>query len=319
VNDPLRSPLALGGGGFGGQGSPPELIGSGLDDAGASKVLTRALNLGMTLIDTAHSYAGGESERMIGSWLAANPGRRNHVALVDKLGVMVGDGGLRVDLSTASVHRCAAQSRARMGIERVDVVMSHGPDSDTAVETTLRAFGELIEAGYAAHYGVSNVELSDLQAWLAAADRLGLPPPLLVENEYNLLRRDDETTVLPLCAEREIGYLAYSPLAAGVLTGKYRPGQAPPVGSQLALRPELNDHLLHSATFAAVDRLAAYAAARAMSTAAISLAWVAAQPNVRPIVGISHLQQLDAAEQTLARPLSLDEASEVADLFRDPH
>lgn len=176
----------------------------------------------------------------------------------------------------------------------------------------------LIEAGYAAHYGVSNVELSDLQAWLAAANRLGLPPPLLVENEYNLLRRDDETTVLPLCAEREIGYLAYSPLAAGVLTGKYRPGEAPPVGSQPALRPELNDHLLHSATFAEVDRLAAYAAARAMSTAAISLAWVAAQPHVGPIVGISRPQQLDAAEQTLARPLSLDEASEVADLFRDP-
>lgn len=307
--------MVLGAGGFGGLGSPPEFIGLGLDDASASELLTRALSLGVTLIDTAHSYAGGESERMIGRWLAGDPARRNQVALVAKLGVIVGDGGFRVDLSPEWVRVCSAQSRARMGIDRVDVVMSHAPDPTTSFQTTLRAFGELIEAGYAAHYGVSNVELSDLQAWLAEADRLGLPPPLLVENEYNLLRRDDETTVLPLCAKLGIGYLAFSPLAGGVLTGKYRPGESPPAGSRLALRPDDNDELLHPATFAALDRLSAYAAARGMSTAALALAWVAAQPHVRPILGVSRPQQLDAAQQVLADPLSAAEVNQIAHLF----
>jgi aryl-alcohol dehydrogenase-like predicted oxidoreductase len=307
--------MAIGAGSFGGLGSPPELIGLGLDDADSSRVLTRAVELGMTVVDTAHSYAAGGADAVIGAWLASDPARRDQIAIVAKLGIVQTQAGLDVDLSPDSVKTSAAQTRARLGTDRVDVVMSHVPDERTPIAATLRAFVDLVEAGHADRYGVSNVALADLEAWLVEADRLGVPPPALVENEYNLLCRDDEGDVLPLCVAHGIRYLAASPLAGGLLTGKYRSGSPPPPGSYLAIRP---GDRLDGLTERLGDELARFttrAADRGLSAAALGLAWVAAQPNVAPIVGVRAPFQLDAAAQALAAPLSSSEAADLADLF----
>lgn len=311
----LRAPMAIGAGSFGGLGSPAELIGLGLDDADSSRVLTRAVELGMTIVDTAHSYAAGAADAMIGAWLASDPARRDQVAIVAKLGIVPSSGGLDVDLSPVNVKTCAAQTRARLGTDRVDVVMSHAPDEHTPVATTLRAFVDLIEAGHADRYGLSNVEPADLEEWLVEADRLGVPPPALVENEYNLLCRDDERHVLPLCVAHEISYLAFSPLAGGLLTGKYRSGSPPPPGSYLAIRPEDGLQRLTEGLGDELVRFTARAADRGLSAAALGLAWVAAQPNIAPIVGVRAPSQLDAAAAALAAPLSPSEAAEISDVF----
>jgi aryl-alcohol dehydrogenase-like predicted oxidoreductase len=309
------APMAVGGGSFGGLGSPPEMIGLGLDEADSVAVLDRAFALGMTLIDTAHSYADGAADQAIGAWLRADQTRRDAIAVVAKLGIVRRSGELALDLNPANVERCARESRARLGIERVAVVMSHAPDPETPIAATLDAFVGLMNAGYADSYGISNVEIADLDAWLSTAEQIGAPQPVLVENEYSLLRRTDETDVLPLCRERGIGYLAHSPLASGLLSGKYRSGVAPPQGSYLAIRPEDRFELLASLPPGALERFAEIATKREMTNSALALAWVAAQPGIRPIVGVRRVEQLSAAEQALANPLTPEDAAEVAALF----
>ena len=156
-------------------GSTPEWLGTGLDEAHAHVVLDRGVAVGAAAFDTAYSYALGAAQRMIGSWLAADSTRRSRVALFDKVGVVLRNGGLALDLRPETIRAHAAEGRKRMAV--------------------------------------------------AAVDALDMPPPRCVENRFNLLERDDEGAVLPLCGEHGVEYLAYSPLAGGVLVGKYRPGE----------------------------------------------------------------------------------------------
>jgi len=312
VDKPLDSRAVIGGGGFGGIGSPRELIGHGTDANGTATVLDRCLELGVTVIDTAHSYAGGESHRFIGRWLAADPTRRSHVAIADKVGIVDGPDGLVADLSPASVLRCAEEGRARMGVASVDVVMTHGPDRGTPISRTLTAFARLLEEGTARHWGVSNVDADDVHSWLDEADRLGTPAPYVVENELSLLVRDDEQAVLPLCRAHGIRYYAFAPLAGGVLTGKYRPGQAPPPGSRVALRPS-TAAVLDPDVLDRVDVLVECAASVGASPAALALGWVLAQPGVSPIAGVSSPAQLDTLAEALTLDLSPEDAARLAD------
>jgi len=307
--------MALGAGSFGGLGSPLDLVGRGLDEPNSVNVLSEAVDAGIALVDSAHSYAAGAADRIVGTWIAGDTARRERIAIVAKLGVVAGRDGLQVDLSAANVLRCAAETRDRMHVDAVDVVMSHSTDPATPWTETLSAFGELIEAGYATHYGVSNVELPDLEAVLATADELGMPPPLLVENEFNLTYRGDETAVLPFCARHGIGYLAYSPLAGGLLTGKYRLGEPPPAGSQLGSRPDDQLGRLTEEVESALRTLETFASSLGLSLPALGLAWVVATPGVRPIVGVTKPAQLEAARQALARPLTAPEAAYVSDVF----
>jgi aryl-alcohol dehydrogenase-like predicted oxidoreductase len=316
-SDPLDARAVIGGGGFGGIGSPRELIGRGTDASGTAAVLDRCLDLGVTIIDTAHSYAGGESHRMIGTWLAADPTRRTQVAIADKVGIVDGPGRLAMDLSPATVLRCAAEGRRRMGVDTVDVIMIHGKDSETPVRQTLGAFAQLLEQGRARHWGLSNVDAGDLQEWIDEADRLGAPPPYVVENELNLLARGDEREVLPMCRAHGVRYFAFSPLAGGVLTGKYRRGQAPPLGSRVALRPDSAAALVPD-VLDRVDLLADRAASYGVSPAGLGLAWVLAQQDVAPVAGASNPSQLDALAEALTLDLSPDDATRLAaDLARD--
>lgn len=309
--DPLDARAAIGGGGFGGIGSPRALIGRGLDELGTRAVLDRGLDLGMTIIDTAHSYAAGESQRMIGRWLAQDQSRRPRVAIVDKVGVVDGPDGLVADLSPGTVARCSAEGRTRLGVRSVDVVMAHGPDPDTPVRETLEAFAKLIEQDQARHWGLSNVNLDELRAWLEEANTLGVSQPLLVENEFSLLARGDESDVLPLCRKHRIGFLAFSPLAGGVLSGKYRRGEHPPPGSRLSLRPDAAASMtgeLHER----LEILAARSASFGVSPAGLALAWVMAQPGVRPIAGASTPAHLDAVAEAMAVSLTRDQAAHLA-------
>jgi aryl-alcohol dehydrogenase-like predicted oxidoreductase len=270
-------------------------------------VLDRCQALGATVVDTAYGYAGGASHRFIGGWLAADAARRSRVAVVDKVGMVETSDGLASDLSPASVARCAAAGRERMGLQQVDVVMTHAPDARTPVRRTLSALAGLIERGHARYWGVSNVDVEGLHDWLDAARALGVPGPLLVENGLSLLERADLDDVLPLCRQHGVGYLAYSPLAGGVLTGKYRRGQQPPEGSRLALRPDAASDLTEEADRLVV-RLAELAASLGVSLAGLALAWVLAQPGVRPVVGASKPSHLDALSEALGLRLTSEQA-----------
>lgn len=147
--------------------------------------------------------------------------------------------------------------------------------------------------------------------WLETADRLDLSAPFFVENEYNLLEREAEETVLPICRETEIGFLAYSPSAGGLLTGKYRRGEPPPEGSLMALRPdmqvEIDDRV--EQVIAAVTEVAAL---REVSNVAVAFAWLLQQPGVTPIAGPSKPHHMEAIEQALDLDLPDDDLQQLA-------
>ncbi len=297
------SRAAIGGGNFGGAGSPSALIGAGLDEAGAHRALDVAERLGITIIDTAFSYAAGASQEMIGSWLAADPDRVGRMTIVDKVGVVERDGELKLDLSFDTVLSQAATGRARLRVDAVDVVLAHAPDPNTPDEETLSGFGYLISNGLAGGWGISNIDGPTLTAWLETARRLDLPAPLFVENEYNLVHREAEEVVLPICRDEEIGFLAYSPSANGLLTGKYRRGEPPPEGSMMALRPDMatdfDDRV--EKLIAAVTEVAAELD---VSNVAVAFAWLLKQPGVIPIAGPSKTHHMKAIEQALDLELS---------------
>jgi len=314
MREAMGGPVVLGAGNFGGLGSPSEFLGLGLDEEQAHGVLDRCTALGITFVDTAHSYAAGAADRMIGSWLASGRVPQPGIAVLHKVGVVVDDDGLRVDVSPTRTRAQIDDALQRLGVATIDVIAIHAPDEVTPPVDTARVFLDALESGQARAWGLSNVDAATLDAWLEAADRVGLPSPSLVENEYSLLCREDEADVLPTCRERGVEYLAYSPLASGVLTGKYQRGEPPPAGSMLDLRPEsaaaLDDHV--HAIVAAVQRVAAD---HACTPAAVALAWVRDRPGVRPIIGPRRPEHLDSVEEMLSLTLTdaerdrLDEVS----------
>jgi aryl-alcohol dehydrogenase-like predicted oxidoreductase len=175
------SRLALGCGTFGGVGSPATLIGHGLDEAAAFATMDEAAALGITLFDTACSYAGGASESMIGRWLARRPAAlRQRIRICTKLGTVVSATGIEVDLSPANLERQLNASLERLGVAQVDLCMSHAPDDRTPIAETLEGFAALIEAGKVSAIGACNITAAQLQEALfderapsATALRLG--------------------------------------------------------------------------------------------------------------------------------------------------
>ena len=307
----MESPAAVGGQNFGGVGSPSTLIGAGLDESGAHQVLDTAENLGISIIDTAFSYGGGASQEMIGSWLASGPGRADRMTIVDKVGVVERGGELQVDLSFEAVLSHSATGRERLGVEAVDVVLAHAPDPETSAEETLEGFGSLVSDGLAGGWGVSNIDGPTLTEWLEVARRLDLSAPLFVENEYNLVRRDAEEAVLPICREEGIGFLAYSPSASGLLSGKYRRGQPPPEGSLMTLRPDMVEDI-DDRVEALIAAIGEVAAKREVSNVAVAFAWLLEQPGVTPIAGTSKPHHMEAIRQALDLDLPNDDLQRLA-------
>ncbi len=300
-----KSRAAVGSQNFGGVGSPSGLIGFGLDESGAHQVLDAAERLGISIVDTAFSYAAGASQQMIGSWLAADPDRIDAMTIVDKVGVIERDGGLRLDLSYDSILSQAAIGRDRLGVAAVDVVVAHAPDPETSAEETLEGFGALIGEGFAGSWGVSNIDGPTLIEWLETAYRLGLPAPRFVENEYNLVRREAEEAVLPLCREEGIGFLAYSPSGSGLLTGKYRRGETPSEGSLMALRPEMIEDI-DDRVEGLIAAITEVAVEHDVSNVTVALAWLLAQPGVIPIAGTRKPHHMEAIEHALQLELTND-------------
>jgi len=296
--------FVFGAGRIGGIGSAEATRGRGLDaDEGRAR-LTEAYALGIRVVDTANRYAGGESERVVGRWLADE--RPLGVLVQTKVGL---------DLSAANIARQLARSIERLG--RVDLYMSHAPDPGTPIEETLGAFAAAVEDGRVRAYGVSNVDARHLESLLAAADRRGLPRPAFVQNGFSLLNRADERDVLPLVAGAGLGYMAFSPLAGGVLSDRYLDRPAPPEGSRIALAGDLFYPGMHSpGNLARVRRLRDLARRRDVSTAGLALAWLRAHPAVTaPIVAPSTAGQWDAVREAEALPVDPDLRSEISSVF----
>jgi aryl-alcohol dehydrogenase-like predicted oxidoreductase len=300
------SRIILGCGNFGGIGSAPEFFGQGETEEQAFRIMDTAWELGITSFDTADAYGSGRSETMIGNWIRSR-GRRPELTTKTYNPM---EAGADRGLSRARVPRQLTSSLERLGVEHVDLYLAHEFDPDTPIEETTATFEGLVEVGMTRAYGVSNFDGDQLRSVLAIAR------PAAVQNSYSLLERSDEQEVLPLCAEFNVAYTPFSPLAGGWLTGKYRRGEAPPAGSRMTLRPEPYAHLRTERTFDALERFATVAAERGADAATLAIAWLLAQPQVTAIVvGPRRPEHLQPAVRALDLLLTQAEADELAEVF----
>jgi 1-deoxyxylulose-5-phosphate synthase len=311
------SRVILGCGGFGGIGSAPAFFGQGTSREEALRVLDGAWELGITTLDTADAYGGGRSETIIGEWLRSKGSDvRDRVVVTTKTFNPMSEDGDQ-GLSRARVHRQARASLSRLGLERIPLYMAHDFDPETPQEETLQAFDELIRAGTIGAAGASNFSAEQLAEALEIAKLERLPRYEWAQEAFSLAEQGARETVFPLVHEHGIGFTPYSPLAGGLLTGKYRRGDDPPPGSRLELRGDGIRALLGERTFDALDELGAQAADRGVSMAGLALAWLLHVPEVTAIVvGPGREAHLEPVREALDLTLTDSECAALERLFR---
>ena len=262
---PLRvSRVGLGCNNFGGR----------LDLAATRRVVDAALDAGVSFFDTADIYGNrGGSERLLGELLQ---GRRDRVVLATKFGSEMGDGA--VGGAPAYVAQAVAASLQRMQTNHVDLLYHHFPDEATPIADTVGAMSELVNAGKVRAIGLSNVTADQL------VEAAGTAEIAAVQNEYSLLVRDAERDLLPACLELGVGFVPYFPLASGLLTGKYRPGEAV-AGSRLGSVEEGAAVTRRaSASFATVERLQRFAEDAGHTLLELAIAGLASRPGVVSVI-----------------------------------
>jgi aryl-alcohol dehydrogenase-like predicted oxidoreductase len=290
--------IILGCGNFGGIGSDLSLVGQGEGEAEAFEVMDEAWARGVRRFDTASSYGGGRSERMIGDWLRA--GKPAGLVLASKVFHPVHQGD-DAGLAPSRIRRVIRESLQRLGIDRIDMCLIHERDPETPLADTIGALEELVRDGSVGAIGVSNVDAAYL------AEAIALAPIAVVQNEYSLLVRDAQRDVLPLCVEHGIEFQAFSPLAGGWLTGKYTRGMPFPAGSRMTLRPDPYAAFVRDDVFDSVTQLA-----QRGDPATLALAWLLADPRVGGVViGPRSAAHLDSVWAALELQVERDELTEL--------
>ena len=269
------------------------------------------------MFDTADAYGGGRSEAFIGRWLKAKGGRiRDHVVLSSKVFNPVGPGPNDRGLSRAHILRQIDASLARLQTDRLDMYLIHEPDPETPLEETLTALDELVRAGKVLYIGASNIEAWRLARALGISAARNLSRFEWVQNSYSLLDRAQDRDMFPLCADAGLGFTAFSPLAGGWLTGKYRADAAYPEGSRMTLRPEPYRQLERAEVFGALDTLADAARARGVEMASLALAWVLHHPRMdAAVIGPRRASHIETALAALDIALSDEEAEQLSGLI----
>jgi aryl-alcohol dehydrogenase-like predicted oxidoreductase len=267
--------------------------GVGVEADAAKRCIAAAYDLGVRFFDTANAYGRGAAERVVGEALAGYP--RSSYVLATKVFFPMGDGPNDGGLSRKHlVEQCHASLR-RLGTDYVDLYQCHRYDDDTLLDETLRALDDLVRQGKVLYVGVSEWSAAQIGDALAIAEDGGLDRIISNQPEYSILQRRIEAEVLPLCAREGVGQVVWSPLAQGVLTGKYRKGEPPPPDSRAASSRMgmFVGRWLGAEVLDAVERLRAVADEAGMTLAQLALAWVLRQPNVASaIVGASRPEQL---------------------------
>jgi aryl-alcohol dehydrogenase-like predicted oxidoreductase len=272
-------------GNFGGIGSSPKLRSTGDSEQQAFKLLDHARSVGLRRFDTANTYGGGASELMLGNWLRSQGASfLKGVQIATKVGNPHGCPPGEQPLSRGQIVHHLDQSLRRLGVERVDLYYVHEFDRVTPLEETLDAMSRALEAGKIARFGVSNASLADVKAVTALAGASLAAAFEYVQNEYNLLAAADAWELIPYCAEHNLRYVAFSPLAGGFLTGKYRLGEDAPPGSRLAHAPEVCADYSTERSFAAIERLRRSAEARRQPMAEAALRFVLDTPGVDGLI-----------------------------------
>jgi 1-deoxyxylulose-5-phosphate synthase len=271
------------------------------DEATSHAILDRALAGGITFLDTADVYplggtpeTVGRTEEIIGRWL---PKHRHQVIVATKCHGATGPRPWDRGLSRKHILEAIDASLRRLRTDYVDLYQAHHPDANTPIDETLRAFDDVVRAGKARYVGCSNYPAWQTMRALGRSELLGLARFECVQPRFNLLFRQPERELLPLCREEGLGVIPYNPLAGGLLTGKHRKDAGPTAGTRFTLgtaADRYQDRYWHDREFATVEALRPFAQQAGFSLARLSVAWVLAHPAITSaIVGASRPEQLD--------------------------
>jgi aryl-alcohol dehydrogenase-like predicted oxidoreductase len=267
--------------------------GGTVEDDSAVACIHRAFELGVNLFDTANIYRRGEAEKVVGRALAGID--RDDYVLATKVFFPMDDGPNDRGLSRKHIMEQCERSLKRLGVDYVDLYQCHRPDPETPLTETLRALEDIVRQGKALYVGVSEWSAELLDEARRIQDERGWDRLISNQPQYSMLYRPIESEVIPLTEQLGIGQIVFSPIAQGVLTGKYSPGSQPPQGSRATgpdasfIQPFMRDDVL-----AAVQRLRPIADGLGVSMAQLAIAWVLRQSNVSSaIVGASRPDQVD--------------------------
>lgn len=266
-----------------------------LDDNTTDTIVQRALELGINFFDTADAYNRGEAERSLGLALANT--RRDDVVIATKCFFPMGDGPNDRGLSRKHIHESVNNSLLRLKTDYIDMMQFHRFDSETPLEETVRAIDDLVRAGKVLYWGVSEWSSDQISDLVATAQRVNANPPASNQPLYNMLSRDVEKAVLPTCGRHGLGLVVFSPLAQGVLTGKYLPGQPLPEGSRGAdtTSNQFMGQLLTDEVLSRVQTLGLFAKELGYTLPQFSLAWILRKPEVSSvIIGATSTAQVEA-------------------------
>ena len=277
--------IIFGCGNFGGLGSSPSLRDKGDAPERGLALLDLAAGLGLRRFDTANTYGGGVSETVLGQWLRARgPAFRHGVEITSKVGNPHGCPPGERPLSRAQVAQHLDESLRRLGLERIDLYYMHEMDAATPMAETLEAFDRALAAGKIARFGVSNAGAADIRAVLDLTSGPLREAFTHVQNGFNLLEQGDLAEVIPLAASAGLRYTAFSPLAGGLLSGKYVEGRAPTPGTRAGDAPQMYSPLLTPENFARIEALKARAAEHGWSTAGAALRFILDTPGVDSLI-----------------------------------
>jgi len=277
-----------------------------LEEAASRPFFRRAVELGINFFDTANMYSLGVSEEITGRALR-DYARRDEVVIATK--VFFGMRGGRPNtggLSRKHIAEACEASLRRLGVEAIDLYQVHRFDPETPLDETLEALDLLVRQGKVRYLGASSTYAWKMMKALSIADARGRSRFVSMQNHYNLLYREEEREMMPLCRDQGIGVIPWSPLARGLLARKPAPAGTPRAGSD-TLTPELYDH---PGDREIIEANARVAEARGVSPAETALAWLLGRPGVTaPIVGVTKLEQLEAAAQALSISLTEEEVA----------
>jgi aryl-alcohol dehydrogenase-like predicted oxidoreductase len=283
------------------------------DERTASAILDRAADVGVYFIDTADAYpipptpeTAGRTEEIIGTWLQ---GRRDRFVLATKCRMRVGHGPNDEGLSRRHIFKACEDSLRRLRTDYIDLYQAHAPDPNTPLEETLRAFDDLVRQGKVRYLGVSNYAAWQVALSLGKCEKIGLARIDCVQPRYNMLWREIEAELLPLCRDQGLGVIPYNPLAGGFLSGKYRSLEPIP-GTRFTLGGKTTDlyrqRYWQQSQLEAVESLRQFLEPRGKSMVSVAVAWVLQQAGISSaIIGASKPEQLD--DSLAAVHLTLDD------------
>jgi aryl-alcohol dehydrogenase (NADP+) len=274
------------------------MFGGATNEPDSLRIIHRAIDDGVNFIDTANVYAKGESERIVGKAVAD---RRDKVFLATKVRVAVGDGPNDSGCSRYHILREVDNSLLRLGLDHIDLYYLHQYDYATPLEESLRALDDLVRQGKVRYIGCSNYYAFQVIEGLWISERCNLAKFVCNQPLYNIVNRDPELELFPACQAHGVGVAPYSPIARGVLTGKYKRGQPFPAGSRADRKDKrIQETELREESFGVADRLAAHAESRGVPLSQFALAWVLANPVVSSvIIGPRTMEQYEDNRQAL--------------------